>query len=246
MQLKKALITAGAVGALGVAGSFGTYAAFTDQLPAQESQFKTGTVEVTGGFNMPDLSSLGTQEPARAGSMTIENTGTEPVHVYVDWDGPVGTLQADGVPGPGNAVFFSDNVLAENILVDSSYQSDFHLHDDNIAKNEDGDAATRLWKINDRTMSPLRDIAAGFPKTILQPGQSKTIYFRVRLREQGPNAWGQNADDNVMQGQAINETLKVAAIEAGSSTRGLPAGAVEVPQGDLDYDGYADNGDKGL
>lgn len=237
MQYKKMLLTVGAVGALGVAGSFGTYAAFTDELPAQESQFKTGLVKVTGGFNMPDVSSLATQEPARAGDITITNTGTEPINVYMDWDGPVGTLKSDGAPSPTNKTFFSDDVLAENILVDSSYDAGFtQLLDDK----------TRLWKLNDRNLSPLIETTAGFPKTVLNPGQSKTLFFRVRLREQGPNAYGANADDNVMQGKALVESIKVKAIEAGTSTRGLGS-THDLTIGDnAPIDGYSDDGDKGL
>ena len=239
---KKALATAGAVAALGALGGFGTFAAFTDQLPAQQTQFKTGTVKVTGGFNMPDASSLGTQEPARAGSMTIKNTGTEPVNAFVDWDGPVGNIKCDGVCDRNtNKTAFSDDPLAENIIVDSSYDADFaHLLDDN----------TRLWKLNDRNLFPLLD--GGLNKLVLQPGQERTLYFRVRLREQGPNAWGQNADDNVMQGKAANETINVKAIEAGTSYRGLgdvTAGSDGLPQGWTDtadpYDNRPDNHDSG-
>jgi predicted ribosomally synthesized peptide with SipW-like signal peptide len=236
MQYKKMLLTVGAVGALGVAGSFGTYAAFTDELPAQESQFKTGLVKVTGGFNMPDVSSLATQEPARAGDITVTNTGTEPINVYMDWDGPVGTIKSDGAPSPTNKTFFSDDVLAENIQVDTSYNSDF---------TGPGDDKTRLWKINDRGLSALYDLTGS--KIVLNPGQSKTVFFRVRLREQGPNAWGSNSDDNVMQGKAVVESIKVKAIEAGNSVRGLgPVGNPLALDPDANLDGYNDTGDKGL
>jgi predicted ribosomally synthesized peptide with SipW-like signal peptide len=205
MQYKKMLLTVGAVGALGVAGSFGTYAAFTDELPAQSTQFKTGTVKVTGGFQMPDVSSLGTQEPKRAGHMTVQNTGTEPINVYMDWDGPVGNIKQDGNGG----AFFSDDVLAENIEVDSSYDSNFATL---------GDNKTRLWQVNNRGLLPLPGPSGNL---VLEPGQAPTVDFRVNLREQGPNAYGQNLDDNVMQGKAIVETIRVKAIEAGTSTRGL-------------------------
>jgi hypothetical protein len=223
VKLKKAILTAGAVGALGVAGSFGTFAAFTDALPDQASTYTAGTVDIAGGFNLPNTSSLSTQEPASAGTVTITNNGTEPVNVWMDQDGPVGTISDPG----GAAGGFSDNLLAENIEVTSSLGlpggGTFPL-----------DASTRLWKVNRRGLSPLPGpgtTTTTLVPLVLQPTEVVTVNFSVKLRERGEGVGDTSALDNAMQGLSAAETLKVKAIEAGANDFGSAPYAIPFDNG---------------
>jgi hypothetical protein len=204
----KLAMTAGAIGVIGVAGSAGTFASFTNSAGSYTQQFKTGNVQVTGGFHLPDLSNMGTNDVAQAGSITVKNTGTKPINPYIDFDGPV-----DFVAPPAYA--HSSNLLAENILVDSSY-------DPNFATGSLMDAGTRLWVLNRRGLSPFVN-DAGNGALVLQPGQDRTIYYRVRLRSRDTDELVQPGDggsDNDMQNQSITETIDVKAIEAGGNDFG--------------------------
>lgn len=211
MKYKKALLTVGAVGVLGTAGSFGTFAAFTDtNNTPQTFTAGAGTLIVDNDFDLPDLTELGTRETSayncnrttglpgtpefpntgsecwagstgkRAGSITITNAGTVPQDVYLDFDGPIA----------------ADNLLAENIIIDTSDADTF--------LPETGHTATRLRTINNAgpTLS-VQNLAAG---------ATKTIHFRAWLRER-PAAIVNG--DNLMQDLEITEKITVGGIEVG-------------------------------
>jgi hypothetical protein len=220
MKYKKALLTVGAIGVLGTAGSFGTFAAFTDALPAEESVIDTGDIEITGTFAIPDISNLVTGDPAQPQSMTITNTGDRASQIWIDQDGPVGNLT--DLLGPAGG--FSDNLLAENLIVTASY--DVLDSGDNVIVNDFPlDQSTRLWKVNRRGLAPVPGVgttsATNVQPLALQPGQKLVISSTVNLRERGANGLddaGLNVDtsalDNAMQNLSINQTLHVRAIEA--------------------------------
>ncbi|HEY4093934.1 MAG TPA: hypothetical protein VGM33_00390 [Baekduia sp.] len=208
----KLAMTAGAIGVIGVAGSAGTFASFTSSAGTYTQEFKTGNVQVTGGFHLPDLSNMGTNDVAQAGSITVKNTGTKPINPYIDFDGPVDAVAPPAYP-------HSSNLLAENIIVDSSYDANFGagtLMDD----------ATRLWRLNQRDATPMSD---GADKLVLQPGQERTIYFRVHLRTRDHDGTepseGDGGADNEMQNLSITETVNVKAIEAGGNDFGATVGS---------------------
>jgi hypothetical protein len=212
----KLAMTAGAIGVIGVAGSAGTFASFTSSAGTYTQEFKTGNVQVTGGFHLPDLSNMGTNDVAQAGSITVKNTGTKPINPYIDFDGPV-------EQGTAHGYAYSTNLLAENIIVDSSYDASFP-----VASLMD--ASTRLWQLNKRDATPMSD---GAGKLVLQPGQERTIYFRVHLRTRdhdgtevpvGASGEGDGGADNEMQNLSITETVNVKAIEAGGNDFGATVG----------------------
>jgi predicted ribosomally synthesized peptide with SipW-like signal peptide len=212
----KLAMTAGAIGVIGVAGSAGTFASFTSSAGSYTQEFKTGNVQVTGGFHLPDLSNMGTNDAKYAGSITVKNTGTKPINPYIDFDGPVEQGAAHGYP-------YSTNLLAENIIVDSSY-------DANFAAGTLMDDATRLWRLNQRDATPMSE---GTDKLVLQPGQERTIYFRVHLRSRdhdgsegnGSVGEGDGGADNEMENLSITETVNVKAIEAGGNDFGATVGS---------------------
>jgi hypothetical protein len=218
----KLAMSAGAIGVIGVAGSFGTFSAFTAANPSHAVNVASGTIEVSNDFQLPDLSNLGTRDTTwscngdtgvaagtsecfggvgedaskSAGSIVVENTGSLPQDVYVDFDG----VGKTGVASPN---LESGDVLADNIIIDSSTNAHF---DTRI------DAGTRLWVIN----------RAGPRKFLtLQPGESQRIYFRAHLRERSsvnPDGSPVYPDgDNAMQGQhlSIPEKVTVSAVEVG-------------------------------
>ena len=205
MNFKKLALTAGAVGALGVAGSFGTFAAFTAE-ETKDLAFSAGTVKIVNEFDLPwqDLGT-GVRDAASAGHITVKNDGTEPVNVFLDYDGVVDV--ADWAT-PGTANRHSTNPLAENLNIDSSYTSDFA---------QMGDNATRLWVLNRRGLSPLPN-ATGTAPLVLNAGDSKTVYFRAWIRERSATnpIPGDGGDDNAMQGLISNQKVTVKAIEAGA------------------------------
>jgi predicted ribosomally synthesized peptide with SipW-like signal peptide len=216
MKVKKLALTAGAIGALGMAGSFGTFAAFT----ATETHTPTvssGTIKVLNKFELPSLANLGTRETTftcnggtglaptgtqsggsechagadgkKAGYITVENTGTLPQDVYIDFDGP-------GVADATSPNVESSNVLASNIIVDSSF-------DENFATL--GWAATRLFVMNR---------AAPAKYFTLQPDTEKTVYFRAWLRERAAGQYP--LGDNEMQNKQItDQKVIVTAVEEG-------------------------------
>jgi hypothetical protein len=216
LKLNKLMLTAGAVGALGIAGSFGTFAAFTDVNPATTVPVTSGTIKVANNFQLPDLTNLGTRDTTwncnsdngttsptggssecfggdngkRAGSIRVENTGTLPQDVYLDFDG-VGNW---GVSSPNVE---SGDVLADNIIIDSSFDSNF-----GTLLN----AGTRLWVVNREGPAKV---------ATLDVGQSKTIYFRAHLRERFPGTYP--GGDNEMQGKTLSkpEKVTVSAVEVG-------------------------------
>lgn len=206
MQFKKALLTAGAVGVLGTAGTFGTFAAFT----ASESTpltVEAGTVKIKNTIDFTKLATLGTADksngpsddtaqydltatPKQQGSITVENTGTQPQDIYIDFDGPGVQDMVDPYKG-------SSNLLAENIKVDSSFDPNFGQLLDN---------GTRLWQLNRRGLS---QYFAAVPK-----GESRTLYFRFWLRERRVDLFP--TGDNAMQGLKLdNQNVTVKAVEAG-------------------------------
>jgi hypothetical protein len=199
----KLAMTAGAIGALGIAGSFGTFSAFTASTPDYQSQFKTGSVSVDNAFSMPDASNLATLNPVSAGHITFTNTGTEPQNVWIDFDGPTGNITTQQNSN-GTTTPLTDDPLVDNVIVDSSYDADFaHLLDDK----------TRLFRINNRGLSPLPDPANPTTQAlVIAPGASKTLYLRVNLRHRLDGG-----DDNVNQLKAVTETVHVKAIEAGGT-----------------------------
>jgi predicted ribosomally synthesized peptide with SipW-like signal peptide len=194
----KLAMTAGAIGAIGVAGSFGTFAAFT----ASESKSDTitsGTIKVQNDFALPDWQNLGTADtiwpggtttPAykKAGHITVKNTGSLAQDVYIDFDGP-------GVEDATSPNVESSDVLASNIIVDSSTSADY---------STPGDDATRLYKLNRR--GPTKVFT-------LEPGVEKTLFFRAFLRERAPGVYA--GGDNEMQDKTLNEKVTVSAVEVG-------------------------------
>jgi predicted ribosomally synthesized peptide with SipW-like signal peptide len=216
MKVKKLALTAGAVAALGMAGSFGTFAAFTateTNTPAVTS----GTIKVLNNFELPSLANLGTRETTftcnggtglaptgtqsggsechagadgkRAGEITVKNTGSLAQDVYIDFDGP-------GVADATSPNVESSDVLASNIIVDSSFDEDFTTL---------GWAATRLFVMNR---------AAPAKYFTLEPGAEETVYFRAWLRERAAGQYP--LGDNEMQDKTIaNQKVIVTAVEAG-------------------------------
>jgi hypothetical protein len=223
VKLKKAILTVGAVGALGVAGSFGTFAAFTDALPDQASTYTAGDVDIDGTFVMPNVSSLSTQEPASAGSVAVTNNGTEPVNVWMDQDGPVGTLTDLAGPAGG----FSDNLLAENIQLSSTLTIPGGI-------TYPLDVNTRLWKVNRRGLAPLpgpTSTASNNVPLVLQPSQTATLNYTVKLRERNEGVGDTSALDNAMQNLTIDEVLHVKAIEAGANDFGADPNTIPFDNG---------------
>jgi predicted ribosomally synthesized peptide with SipW-like signal peptide len=213
-NLTKLGVTAAAIGALGVAGSFGTFSAFTAS-ETKNTTFSAGTVKIENEFNLP-WQDLGTARRAAfaggngasAGHVKVTNTGTEPINVFIDFDG---TVDNPNWQIPSGANSHSTNLLAENLKIDSSYTSDFA---------QLGDDSTRLWMLNRRGLSPLPDPLTGKP-LVVEPGQSKAIYYRAWLRERDASnpvlaEQGDGGDDNAMQGLSIAEKVTVKAIEAGA------------------------------
>jgi predicted ribosomally synthesized peptide with SipW-like signal peptide len=205
MNFKKLALTAGAVGALGIAGSFGTSAAFNAD-ETKELAFSAGTVKIVNEFNLP-WQNLGTgvREGANAGHIKVKNDGTEPINVFLDFDGVVDVVDWQ-TPGTSNR--HSTNPLAENLNIDSSFSSDFA---------QMGDNATRLWVLNRRGLSAVPN-ATGTGPLVLDSGQEKTIYFRAWIRERSATnpIPGDGGDDNLMQGLVSNQKITVKAIEAGA------------------------------
>jgi hypothetical protein len=234
VKYKKALLTVGAVGVLGTVGSFGTFAAFTDTNPSTTVPVRSGTIIVDNQFDLPDLTNLGTRDTTftcpgatgtnpgtgssecwggvgpdaskRAGFIKVENTGSLPQDVYVDFDG-VGKI---GTTSPNVE---SGDPIADNLIIDSSFDPNFGTL---------GHAATRLWVIN----------RAGPTKyATLQPGQSQTIYFRAHLRERiaGVYAGGDNElQDKVL---SIPQKVTVSAVEVGRDDLLAPAITAGTDQG---------------
>lgn len=217
-QWSKLAMTAGAIGVIGVAGSFGTYSAFTAQSAPKTVDVHSGTIKVDNQFALPDLTNLGTRDtswncdgntglPAagktsecwggagpdaskKAGFIQVQNTGSLPQDVYIDFDG----VGKTGVTSPN---LESGDVLADNIIIDSSEDEDFSTI---------GWAGTRLWVIN----------RAGPTKyATLAPGEVKRFYFRAHLRERFPGVYA--GGDNEMQDKTLSipETVTVSAVEAG-------------------------------
>jgi hypothetical protein len=223
-QWSKLAMTAGAIGVIGVAGSFGTYSAFTAQNAPKTVDVHSGTIKVDNNFQLPDLTNLGTRDTTwncdgntgrptgssecwggtgpdaskRAGYIDVQNTGSLPQDVYVDFDG----VGKTGVTSPN---LESGDVIADNLIIDSSYDSDFSTV---------GDAGTRLWVLNRRGPSLV---------ATLQPGQAKRIYYRAHLRERFPGIYP--GGDNEMQDKALSipETVTVSAVEAGRDDLLVPA-----------------------
>ena len=206
----KLAMSAGAIGVIGVAGSFGTFSAFT-AAQTKTDTITTGTIRVSNDFQLPDWHNLGTSptdrvghaggtttpEYKKAGSITVKNTGSLAQDVYLDFDGP-------GVEDQTSPNLGSTDVLADNIIMDSSLDADFSAL---------GDEDTRLYKVNRRGPS---EIFAN-----LQPGEQKTIYFRVYLRERLVNEYP--LGDNEMQNKSINEKITVSAVEAGRDDLQIPS-----------------------
>jgi predicted ribosomally synthesized peptide with SipW-like signal peptide len=215
---KKAAMTAGAIGALGVAGSFGTFSAFSAS-ESVDQPISAGSVDIANNFSLP-WSNLGTARRAayaganglggngaNAGYIKVRNTGTKPINVWLDFDGPVGVANW---MQPSTAGLQSTNLLAENIKIDTSWDENFStLKDD----------STRLWLLNRRNLSPLTD-ANGL--VAIAPNDSRTLYFRAWLRERdlsNPDSHeqGDGGADNDMEGLSIgDEKVTVKAIEAGA------------------------------
>ena len=202
----KIAMTAGAIGALGVAGSFGTFSAFTATTPDYQTQFKTGSVKVDNEFSMPDASNLATLNPVSAGYIKFTNTGTEPQNIWIDFDGPTGNI-TNQQNSNGTVTPLTDDALLDNIIVDTSYDQNFaSLLDDK----------TRLFRINNRGLSPLPDAVNPLSGPLTIPaGQSKTLFLRVNLRHRIDGG-----DDNANQLKAVTETIHVKAIEAGGTDFG--------------------------
>lgn len=214
MRYKKALLTVGAVGVLGTAGSFGTFAAFTDAVDAPASTWSTGNIEITGTFDLPSIDKLVTGDAAKAGTVTVTNTGDRAEQVWMDQDGPVGnTTEA----GSGT----SDHVLADNLVINSTLTiPNPGTGPATITYPMDQD--TRLWKVNRRGLAPLpgpTSTPANLVPLVLQPGQSATVGFTVDLRERNLGAGETSALDNVMQGQTIQQLLYVRSIEANAASQ---------------------------
>jgi predicted ribosomally synthesized peptide with SipW-like signal peptide len=224
-QWSKLAMTAGAIGVLGVAGSAGTFASFTAS-GAKDTSFSTGNVSIDNHFALPAASNLGTMDPknANAGYITVTNNGSKPINAYIDFDGPV-AKDLTGYP-------HSTNVLAENIVLDSSYK-DFNTPGFNETDFSAGgdllDNETRMWRVNDRGLTPLYDLSdpAHPALAVLNPGQSKTIYYRVRLlsRDNAQNKEANPASthgdgpgqDNTMENKSLDERVWVNAVEAGGT-----------------------------
>jgi|tagenome__1003787_1003787.scaffolds.fasta_scaffold20647781_1 hypothetical protein len=214
---KKLAMTAGAIGALGVAGSFGTFSAFT-AADAKDVSVSSGTLKISGTFNLPDLTNLGTRESGwncnsatgqptgtsecwfgpdgkKPGEIIVTNTGSLPQDVYFDFDGP-------GGDAANPAATSSTNPLAESIIVDSSTTSDF---------TGPGDVASRLWIVNRRGPTKMFTLNAG---------DTAHFYYRFWLRESAPGQYANG--DNELQGRSLNEHVTISAVEVGRDDLQIP------------------------
>ena len=121
-DLKKVFLTAGAVAAVGVTASVGTFAGFTDSENIANNQFSTGSVEIQlagspGGDNVLALDDMAWGDWTE-GTLTVENVGENRASYY---------LHGSGAPASTGANDLADhmkiNVLDGETSVTGGYVS---------------------------------------------------------------------------------------------------------------------------